>query len=155
MSYGNIRKQTHEAAEPQRNPSACWASHCPCRGSVSLEGGHFTCSAHAAVPADQWPRVTEKLRDHDWLIAFTDDLARMDRAPEKDSPSWRDFATQFWQDQAPHCVPHPQEGALPYQLRMRDELMHRCGLAKNRPVPRLPQVPKVKGNAARYAGSAV
>lgn len=147
-AFRELAKQ-RPPSEPTHNPTGCWASNCPCRGSISLEGGHFVCSAHSAVPSDKWPRLTEKLREHDWLIAFTDDIARMDRAPEKDAPSWREFAMKFWEGQDDYCQPNPKEGALPYQLRMRSELLYRCGLSK-RPAPRLPQIPKVRGNAAAF-----
>lgn len=148
--YGSLRKRTHEAAqEPDRNDTGCAAHGCPCRGSVSTEGGRFTCSAHAAVPSDRWPFVTERLLEFSWLIGFIDEMQKMDRQ----RGDWRAFATQFWKDSDEHCLPHERENAGPYQLRMRAELMYRCGITKNRPEPRLPQAPKGRwGNAGGLAG---
>lgn len=144
MSYGNIKKRTQEAAQPVETiRQGCYASNCPCRGSISQEGGHFLCSAHAFIPADRWPGVTEKLRNHDWLIAFIDDIQRMDRMSE----DWRRFAVQFWTNQDEACLPDVEEQAIPYQNRMRGELLYRCGLLK-RPAVRLPQPITSRGNAA-------
>jgi hypothetical protein len=135
--------------EPDRNPVGCWASHCPCRGSVSLEGGKFLCSAHACVPSDKWPAVTEKLHQHSWLIELIDDIQRMDHERDAKLPDWRVYATKFWEGTDEHCIPDPKEDAIPYQNRLRGELLYRCGLAK-RPSPRLPQIPKKRGNAASF-----
>lgn len=151
MSYSSIRKQTHAAANPPEFSNRCHASGCPCRGTISMEGGHFLCSAHAFIPADQWPRVTQKLREHEWLIAFIGDMQRMDRHCE----DWRGFAVQFWHNQDDYCKPDSRENAIPYQNRMRAELLYRCGLVK-RPAVRLPQ-PLIKrfGNAAQAAAGAL
>lgn len=147
MSYGNIRQRTHEAATPPADEAGCSASGCPCRGSVSLDnGGRFLCSAHAFSFPDQWPRITEKLREHDWLIAFTDDIAKLNR----EHRDWRGFAVQFWSTEDAYCNPHERESAQAYGLRMRGELLYRCGLGK-RPAPRLPQQIKRRGNAADLA----
>lgn len=139
--YGSLRKRMQPPPQPERDPSACVALGCPCRGSVSLEGGGFTCTAHSSVPADRWPMVTERLRDHLWLIEFIDTIAQMDRVIDKNAPSWRDFAQQFWTGTDDYCLPDDREGFVPYSNRMRGELLYRCGLMKNRPAPRLPQVP--------------
>jgi hypothetical protein len=142
MSYGNIKRKTQEAAEPV-STLRCYANNCPCIGSISVDGGRWCCPAHAFAISDEWPRITSKLREHDWLAAFISDVQRMDRLNE----DWRGFASQFWASQDPPCVPHAQENAIPYANRMRGELMWRCGLSK-RPQVRLPQPVKVRGNAA-------
>lgn len=148
-AFRELAKQRQQPEMPQRNPALCYADHCPCMGSVSLEGGHFTCTAHACVPADQWPRVTESLHTHRWLIALIDDLADVERRREKDGPGWREYATKFWTGTDDHCLPDAKEEMLPYQNRMRGELLWRCKLGK-RPAPRLPQVLKARGNAASF-----
>lgn len=154
MSYSQLRKQTHAAAQPvDSSPTGgCYASNCPCRGTISL-GGHFLCGAHAFADALQWPRITESLRTHDWLIGLHDDLQKMDRQHQ----DWRGYAVQFWanQDDGEVLQPHPKEGVVPYLNRMRGELLHRCGLS-TRPALRLPaEAPKgrrgmfVNGEAMR------
>lgn len=149
--YGSIKQRTSEAAKPPEDPTKCYAQHCPCKASMSLEGGRFVCTAHAFAPSDQWPAITEKLNEFRWLIAFIDDIRLMDQTRLKNMPTWREFATHFWTGQDSYCIPHAEEEALPYQNRMRGELLYRCGQMK-RPAPRLPQPVKVRGNAARYLG---
>jgi hypothetical protein len=147
MSYGNIKQRTHDAAQPpQRSPLLCYADNCPCNGSTSSDGSRFLCSAHSCVPSEDWREVTEKLRNHGWLIAFTDDLLKVEKARKKNGPGWREYATEFWTGTDPACLPHERENMLPYQNRMRGELLYRCGLSK-RPAVRLPQESKDRGPA--------
>lgn len=147
MSYGSLRQRTQEAAQPAPPPDlGCYATGCPCRGTVSVEGGKFMCSAHAHINAEEWPRVTEKLRDHDWLIGLLGDMRTMDRRFE----DWRGFAMQFWSGEDARCQPDPGEDCFAYQNRMRKELLFRCGVAA-KPQIRLPQKPTTRGNAAAAA----
>lgn len=143
MSYADIRKRAQEAAQPAAPRFNCVASNCPCRGTISFDGGRWVCSAHAFSIPDQWPRITEKLNDHRWLIEFIDQIQAMNRAME----DWRAFSEQFWANQDEVCVPDEREEAVPYQNRMRGELLYRCGLSK-RPGVRLPKQPTSRGNAA-------
>lgn len=145
-AFRELAKQRQQ--EPERDLSRCFADGCPCRGSMSLEGGRWTCTAHAFAPSEGWPRITAKLRDHAWLLAFMDDIQRMDKAT--DLKAWRAFATQFWAGQDDFCIPHEREEAGPYVYRMRGELLYRCGLSR-RPVPRIPEPVKSRGNASRFA----
>lgn len=145
--YGAIKQRTADAAQPVRDETRCYANGCPCRASMSLEGGKWMCGAHAFAAADAWPAITEKLCVNSWLVGFMNDLHRIDQTTGKDVPSWREYATKFWTGQDDYCIPHAKEDCLPYQNRMRGELLYRCGLAK-RPAPRLAQEPKGRGNAA-------
>lgn len=150
-AFRQLARQREEVAQPQ-NTSRCQANHCPCMGSISLGSDKFYCSAHAFSESEKWPRITEKLHEHDWLIAFHDDIKKMDRKLE----DWRAFAMQFWgnQEDAELLQPHPQEEATPYMNRMRGELGYRCNLNK-RPSVRLPQAQKARGfgNVARRAAA--
>lgn len=151
--YGSLRKRAEHPTPSDRDETRCAAIGCPCRGSVSLEGGRFICTAHAALPSDRWPLITERLREHDWLIGFVDEMQKMDRNPPKPGqPGWREFATQFWQETDDFCVPRPREQALPYQNRMRLELLYRCGAMAKRPEPRIPEPAKSRGNAGMLLG---
>lgn len=147
MSYGNIKQRTSEAAQPPVDERKCRANGCPCLGSLSFDGGKFTCAAHAFCKSEDWPRVTEKLNEHNWLIAFIDDFRGIEAAGNSKMPGWREYATQFWTGIDEFCIPHPKENILPYENRMRGELLYRCGITK-RPAPRLPQPIKGRGNAA-------
>jgi hypothetical protein len=143
--FGSLRKRAHEAAQSAEVVGRCAANGCPCRGSVSFDGGRWACTAHAFSFPDHWPRITEKLREHDWLVAFMDDVAGMDRA----GGDWRAFAAQFWANQDQHCMPDKVESAATYGYRMRGELLYRCGLGKRPPVKH-PKPVKVRGNAASF-----
>lgn len=148
MSYGSLRQRTQEAAAaPAVDDRRCYAAGCPCTGSMSVEGGKWVCAIHSSVAMDAWPRLTEKVREHDWLVAFVDDIAKMNRAGD----DWRGFAAQFWSKQDEYCMPHAKETAASYGLRMRAEVLYRCGLSR-RPAVRLPQPIKVRGNAAAALG---
>lgn len=157
MSLSNFRKRGQEPAQPERDERRCIADGCPCRASVSVEGGRWVCSAHAYVASDRWPTISEKLRDNDWLIGFIDEVAKLDRNPPRDSAAgWRAFATQFWSESDAFCVPHAQEEASPYLNRMRGELLWRCGAQPKRPQVRLPQEPRTRaGNLSALLGRAV
>ena len=149
MSYATVKAKTRELATTQSDahegPQKCQAIGCPCIASVQVEGGRWCCTSHAFSLPDLWPRITEGLRDHDWLLAFTRDVQKMDRRAE----DWRGFASQFWAGQDDYCMPHAQENAIPYFNRMKGELDYRLGLCK-RPAPRIPQqaMHGRKGNAA-------
>jgi hypothetical protein len=108
------------------------------------------CAAHAFAPSDKWPRVTEKLHEHSWLIAFMDDIQRIDTLRDSKAPNWREYATSFWTGQDDYCLPHEKEEAAMYLLRMRAELQYRCGLGR-RPVVRIPEPVKSRGNVDKFA----
>ena len=135
MSYGNVRQRMVEAPQPQ-NTNKCEAYGCPCRGSISVEGSKFLCAGHAFIPADRWQAASTLFNDHIWLIEFVDEMKLMDGRHQ----DWRGFATQFWakDDDAQLMQPDPKENAVPYQNRMRGELLYRAGLMK-RPAIRLPR----------------
>lgn len=138
MSLSNIRRRVHEAAQPAvpepQGPGRCVANGCPCIGSVLVEGGRWCCTSHGFAASDNWPRITEGLNEHRWLLEFTAEVQKMHRRHE----DWRAFAIQFWEGQDDYCKPDPREGVIPYFNRMKGELDYRLGLCK-RPAPRLPQ----------------
>lgn len=149
MSYGSVRKRLAEQREqaPEFDPRRCVAHGCPCRASCSRDGVSFTCSAHDSAKADEWPRVTEALIEHKWLIELIDEIKSMgDKRAD-----WRGFATQFWSEDEV-CRPHARESVEAYVLRMRSELLHRCGLMK-RPAVRLPREVKPGGIGRRLFGA--
>lgn len=143
--FGALRQRTQEAAAPVESAGRCYAHGCPCRGTVSMDGGRFFCSQHIFAESDHWPAITQKLCELSWLVGFIDEIARMDRM-HKD---WRAFSEQFWSGQDDFCIPAKQETFALYSLRMRGELMHRCGLAA-RPKVREPKIPTSRGNAAGF-----
>lgn len=141
MSYANVRQKITEQAKPEPQVNlGCYATGCPCRATMSVEGGRWCCLAHATQHSDRWPAITQKLREHVWLIEFIDEIKTMHRRLE----DWRGFAVQFWDGEDKACKPDPKEEFAPYENRMRGELLHRCGLMK-RPALRLPKPVKPGG----------
>jgi hypothetical protein len=131
----------------EKDPAQCEAHGCPCRASVSVEGGRFTCHAHSAVPVDRWQSVTHALRENSWLAEFIDEVRTM----ESRHQNWRAFAMQFWANADLECQPQPGEGSVSYQNRMRGELMFRAGALSKRPQPRLIQPVKPGGVFSKAA----
>lgn len=147
--YGALRQRTQEAGIPVVDPTRCGATGCPCRASVNFGAG-WVCSAHGFAQSEDWPRITERLREFGWLIAFIDDVAKQTRVPKGD---WREYATRFWGDLDTDCLPDANESAEAYGYRMRGELLWRCGLTAKRPKPRLPKpLTGRRGNAAAFLG---
>lgn len=146
-AFREITKQKPKFEE--QDPKQCAAHDCPCRASVNAGGG-WTCSAHAYVPADRWPSVTRGLRDNSWLSEFIDEMRKMDYLHQ----DWRGFAMQFWENSDKSCQPDPREGAMPYQNRMRGELIFRAGGMSKRPQVRLPKPSApARGYFAERAGA--
>lgn len=140
-----------DAAEPQQqDQTRCEAYGCPCRGSVAVGGSRFTCHAHAFAEAGMWQDITAGLNRHRWLIEFIDEVRDM-HARFKD---WRAFATRFWTGQDDLCIPDALEDFIPYQNRMRGELLWRVGALPKRPAPRLPKPAVASGHFASYAKEA-
>jgi hypothetical protein len=65
-----------EAQDQSTRPvGACRAEGCPCRGTVDIgSAGRFYCTWHSWAPPADWPRVTEELQRHRWLIDFMGEL---------------------------------------------------------------------------------
>ena len=123
----------------------CPAHGCKLRATVRLEGGSFCCNAHAWADPELWSLTTSRLNEHDWLSGFIDEMQKMDRKNQ----NWRSFAVQFWENSDKFCQPEKGENAIPYQNRMRGELLFRCGLLPKRPQVRLPQAVKPSGRFAK------
>lgn len=150
-NFAEIRQRTHEAAQPIADDFGCHADGCPCRGTIRVEGLRWTCSWHAFAKPSMWPQVTQKLREHDWLLNFISEVSRLDRVRPKGN-GWREYATKFWEGVDDHCIPHEKEDCGPYLNRMRAEIAHRCGITSKCPDPRIPSPPITRWNAAKYLG---
>ena len=144
LMKARARAETGRVAEAQPvDTLACAAYGCPLRGSVSPgSSGRFYCHCHAWANADDWPRITREIREHDWLVGFAGDL----RVPRKD---WRDYAATFWTNDA-HMVPAASETQHDYWTRLLQELEHRVGVRKQRPHPRGPREFAAPGNLGSF-----
>jgi hypothetical protein len=118
-----------KAKAPERDVTRCPAYGCRLRATVSVGGQGFCCPVHAFAAPDEWPTLTRRLNDHEWLTTFIDDLQLMDQK----SQDWRGFAMRFWEKADLTCQPQPSERAVPYQNRMRGELLHRVGQLSKKP----------------------
>lgn len=141
-AFRELAKQ--KPAFEEKDPKQCVANDCPCRASMNFGSG-WTCSAHGIVPADRWPTVTRGLRDYLWLSEFIDTMRTMDARCE----DWRGFAIQFWTNTDEWCKPVEGENAVPYQNRMRGEMLYRSGAAACRPQIRLPKPRQARGIFSR------
>lgn len=139
--FRDIAKQ--KPAVFEKDLTRCEAYDCPCRASVNLGSG-WVCSAHSGVPVDRWAELTRGLQNNKWLIDFIDEMRKMDSTHQ----DWRGFAEKFWNGADDFCKPHDQEEAVPYQNRMRFELIFRAGGTPKRPPPHLPKPVQARGHFA-------
>ena len=128
-----FRSNQGQAPEAENPSTQCAAHGCSCRATVKISGG-WTCFAHAHAEPEDWGQITMMLREHSWLGEFIDEIKRMDQK----SQDWRGFAMQFWENTDTFCQPDPRENAVPYENRMRSELLFRIGQISKRPQPRIP-----------------
>lgn len=144
-NYKSIKSKLAEQQQTNDvDVTRCEAYGCPCRATISVEGGRWTCVNHAFMVQDDWQNVTRKLNENKWLVDFIGDMQRMAAKHE----DWRGFASMFWAGTDEHCMPDPKEADVPYQNRMRGELMWRAGAIAKRPAVRLPKPVKPSGSFA-------
>lgn len=132
----NEHADPRTAAEAKATPLRCTAYGCRLRGSTSVEGGGFQCTAHARTHPDLWQAVTQLLNEHDWLVAFIDDVRRLVNSPNTKA-DWRAFARKFWTGIDDRCAPVKDEDGGAYELRMRLELLWRCKVTAQAPKPKV------------------
>ena len=152
MSFARSKKPAPAPQDDGPEVTRCHAIGCPCRGTISLEGGRWHCNTHAfALPSD-WPRLTEGLRENDWLLQFIDMLLVDPKKPPED---WRGIAVEFWAAD-PYGAPRDFETRRGYEYRMREELRWRLDGLKDgkRPEPRDKRSDRQKaaGNVVEMAG---
>jgi hypothetical protein len=147
MSFAKPDFSGQKAAKPEVDVTRCKAYGCKLRATVSTDGHGFCCGVHAFAVSDQWPDITRRLSENDWLVGLIDEVQRMDQRCQ----DWRGFANQFWENSDTACQPHPLENAIPYQNRMRGELLHRVGQLARRPQVRLPKNVQAAGQFAQQA----
>lgn len=140
--------KSFKSREPviEADPRKCPANGCPMPASVDTGGG-FCCSAHSGADPKNWSRITEGLREHDWLRDFITDLQRNPRLVP--NAAWRSYALAFWEASDAFMVPRQAEGRELYLYRLHLELLHRVGARNARPEPLVPigsTWPKRRGN---------
>lgn len=155
MSFARSKKSAPAPQDDGPEVTRCHAIGCPCRGSVRVEGGRWTCGTHAFSAPDDWPRLTEGLLEHRWLLDFIDGL--LTKPPSREpEPDWRGLAVAFWSAD-PFGAPRGFETRRGYEYRMREELRWRlAGQRGTRPEPKdkRPAAARTGGNVAAMAGFA-
>lgn len=150
MSFARSKKTAPAPRDEEPEITRCIATGCPCRATISLDGGRWYCGHHAfALPSD-WPLLTERLRENEWLLRFIDMLL-VD--PTKRPEDWRGIAIRFWSAD-PHGAPRDFEERRSYEYRMREELRWRLGGEQGkRPEPKdkRPECAKAAGNVLAMA----
>lgn len=120
---------------------ACKAENCPCRGTMDLTtSGRSYCQWHAWALPNDWPRITQELEEHRWLIDFITEVEICSTRGRRGD--WQAKARDFFRTD-PHCQPSKVEIDRYnfYGWRLREELAWRIGVRKDRPSPRLPGIP--------------
>lgn len=117
------------------DPRACAANGCPQLGAIDLGGsGRYLCACHAMVPSEQWPAVTQAIRQHGWML----DIVRNVKAAGSRDLQWRKVAMLAWAVE-PEMAPHEQETQALYVARLLQDFEHRVGARATKPEPMLPQ----------------
>ena len=138
MSYVTAKRKYHdttEVADEQVNHN-CFANGCPMAGGIST-GGNWVCAYHHQATSDQWPRVTEALRDAEAIRLAITEVMKIDMISWGANsggypPKWQEFAALF--DDYPELQPteHEKIRKTKYEYRLRNELAIRAGLAKRK-----------------------
>jgi len=136
----SARKIAEEAAgsgsssDSAADPRTCFANGCPQRGSIDLGGsGRYLCACHAMVPSEQWPAVTQAIRQHGWML----DIIRNVKAAGSRDIQWRKAAMLAWTE--PEMVPDKDETQALYVARLLQDFEYRVGARSTKPEPMLAQ----------------
>jgi hypothetical protein len=140
MSYNTAKRKYHDSTESDGhegpNNHDCFANGCPMAGGIST-GGNWVCAYHHQATSDQWPRVTEALRDCEKIRLAINEVMQIDMiswgAMINGYPAkWQEFAALF--DNEPELQPteHEKIRKTKYEYRLRNELAIRAGLAKRK-----------------------
>ena len=139
MSYASAKQRYAEKTtgfEDQPVSHNCFANGCPMAGGIST-GGRWVCAYHNQAPSEEWPRVTEALRDAEHVRVAINEVMKIDMISwgakvNGYPPKWQEFAALF--DNYPELQPteHEKIRKTKYEYRLRNELAIRAGLAKRK-----------------------
>lgn len=139
MSYTQAKQRYSEKTTDTfegPNNHDCFANGCPMAGGIST-GGNWVCAYHHQAPSEEWPRVTQALRDAETIRLAIGEVMKIDMISWGASlrgypPKWQEFAALF--DYEPELQPNEHEKIrkTKYEYRLRNELAIRAGLAKRK-----------------------
>lgn len=137
----NAKSETDNApAYRDRSPLQCVADGCQWKASASIGGAPWACIAHQGVEdARDWPSITRKTAELQWLADFIAEIQRGINAP-KPGTDWRTAAAEFFAgSEWPWLAPNERERQKPtlYVLRLLAE-SRALAQGKPRPAPFVP-----------------
>lgn len=135
--YGKIRKEIVEKMAP-RDSRLCVANGCRFVG-VADHGHGFACLCHAGQDPSDWPKITERVIEFEWLGQFIGDILAMHTKPQNGA-DWREFARQMMADSYPTLLPNEHESLFAdrYAYRLMSELRAFVAPGLKRPGPWVP-----------------
>ena len=137
MALNNFTKfNKPEAVEDGPNTLDCFANGCPMAGGIST-GGRWVCAYHNQAPSEEWPRVTEALRDAEHVRVAINEVMKIDMISwgakvNGYPPKWQEFAALFDNYSELQPTEHEKTRKTKYEYRLRNELAIRAGLAKRK-----------------------
>lgn len=138
MSYQSVKRKYHETSVDEDAPTShnCHANGCPMAGGIST-GGNWVCAYHHQASPEDWPRVTEALRDSQDIRVAINEIMKIDMISWGVSikgypPRWQEFEILF--DRKPALQPTESEKSrkTKYEYRLRNELAVVSGLARRK-----------------------
>lgn len=100
-----------QAASYEKPPLSCGADGCAWKGSASGDGVKFFCIGHHGVedPRD-WPAITRRTADLQWLADFIAEIQRAINMPRPGAPAWQKAADDFFAgSEWPYLAPQDRE----------------------------------------------
>ena len=137
MALNNFTKfNKTEAVDDSPNTLDCYANGCPMAGGIST-GGRWVCAYHHQGQSEDWPRVTQALRECENVRLAITEVMKIDMiswgASVNGYPAkWQEFAVLF--DDYPELQPteHEKIRKTKYEYRLRNELAINAGLARRK-----------------------
>ncbi len=151
MSFVKARMRSAEAPAIETSSSnKCAANGCPLRGTITPSGGRYVCAYHHSAQPEQWPRVTEAMREHKNIIMGLDEVIGMgdiDWAMGK----WEMLSRFFSNDPELQPTTAERNHRRWYEYRLHNWLMYLAGVTSKRPVPREALGPSTRrGNIGQF-----
>jgi hypothetical protein len=139
MSYAQAKQRYAEKStfpEEQGTSRNCHANGCPMAGGIST-GGNWVCAYHHQAVAEDWPRVTEALRDSQDIRVAINEIMKIDMiswgVPINGYPAkWQEFEMLFSRKPALQPTETEKGRKTKYEYRLRHELAVASGLARRK-----------------------
>lgn len=137
----------------EEHSNKCQANGCPLRGTMAPSDGRFVCTCHYNAEPEQWPRITEALRENERITLALNEVLRTGDI-DWSMGKWQMMARFF--DGEPELQPSVAERDHRrwYEYRLRGWMTYLTGVSGKRPVQREPLQPsKRRGNLSQFIGA--